>query len=1236
MKKIDNFTNLYKVTKTLKFKLIPVGKTEENFNNAKLLEIDEKRAENYIKAKMIIDKYFVSFIERNLSEVKSKKFIALLKKFNDLYFKKDKTDKEKDELKNQITKELRKEIVNCFEQDRAYDILFKGKEILEAILNDKNINEEEYNIISSFDKFSTYFSNFLTNRKNMFSEEEKVGTIAYRLIHENLPMFLSNINAFEKIKKELSTEIKELNKNIKDLSYGCKIEDIFTIDYYSICLSGLEISKYNAIIGGKSLENGEKVKGINEYINLYNQKIAVFNKEHKENKKQKLPLLKQLYKQILQEGEKISFVIDSIDTKEQVYEAIDKYLKNDEYKFIEIFNKLIECIKNINEYNLQKIYIDNKLITNVSQKIYGNYNIINMCFEKDYIDTHEKEKGKKKYEENLKKNLKSLKYSIGKIIEVTNKYYNEEKIEFCKNINDIIIQLKVEFDKCLIEYTKISKIKPEIRGKEKNIEIIKKLLDSIKNIYDYFSVFIIKDLDVDLDEYFYADLSNLQKIEGIIHLYNIVRNYVTKKPYSTDKIKLNFENPTFLNGWDVNKESDNSGVLLIKDGLYYLGIMNKNSNKIFKEAPISKTEKNSYCKINYKLLPGPNKMLPKVFLSTKGIETYNPSKELIKKYNAGTHKKGENFRVKDMQILIDYFKDCINKHEDYSLFKFKYTNTNKYEDLSQFYREVEHQGYKITYINISDEYINEKIENGELYLYQIYNKDFSKYSHKNGNKNLHTLYFEQLFDEENLKDVVYKLNGEAEVFYRKKSIEYKVTHPKNTELENKNPLNKNKSSKFKYDLIKDKRFAFDQMELHIPITINFKSEDNLYDNAVNNEIKKCKDNYIIGIDRGERNLIYVVVINERGEIIEQISFNEIVNNYNNQEYKTDYHNLLDKKEVDRDKSRKNWTTIENIKELKEGYISQVVHKICELVEKYDAIIVMEDLNSGFKRGRIKVEKQVYQKFEKMLIDKLNLYVNKNKKPDEMGGLRKAYQLTRPYEGNAKMHFQNGIIYYIAPWNTSKIDPTTGFVNLFRFSNYNSVNDRKKFFEKMDDIRYNEKEKYFEFKFNYNNFENTDSDYKKEWIVCTVGGRIKTFRNEKKNNQRDTEEVMLNDEYIKLFDKNDIDYKQNIKEQILNKNDKVFFDNLFFLFKLTLQMRNTKPDTDIDYLISPVKNGKGLFYNSIVSKKNNEKLPFDADANGAYNIARKGLMIVKRIKEGVEKKLTVISNSEWLEFAQNQK
>ena len=57
-----------------------------------------------------------------------------------------------------------------------------------------------------------------------------------------------------------------------------------------------------------------------------------------------------------------------------------------------------------------------------------------------------------------------------------------------------------------------------------------------------------------------------------------------------------------------------------------------------------------------------------------------------------------------------------------------------------------------------------------------------------------------IFDEKNLQDVVYKLNGEAEVFFRKASIDEKdiIKHGANKPIENKNKLNDKKKSVFNY------------------------------------------------------------------------------------------------------------------------------------------------------------------------------------------------------------------------------------------------------------------------------------------------------------------------------------------------------------------------------------------------------------------------------------------------------
>jgi CRISPR-associated protein Cpf1 len=64
-----------------------------------------------------------------------------------------------------------------------------------------------------------------------------------------------------------------------------------------------------------------------------------------------------------------------------------------------------------------------------------------------------------------------------------------------------------------------------------------------------------------------------------------VRNYLTKKPQSEiNKLKLNFENSTLAGGWDVNKETDNSCIILQDEKkVQYLAILRNEDKKIFEQ-----------------------------------------------------------------------------------------------------------------------------------------------------------------------------------------------------------------------------------------------------------------------------------------------------------------------------------------------------------------------------------------------------------------------------------------------------------------------------------------------------------------------------------------------------------------------------------------------------------------------------------------------------------------------------
>ena len=128
MKKIDNFTGCYSLSRTLRFKLIPQGKTQEHIELKRLLDEDEKRAEDYKKAKKIIDKYHIAFIDRILHQIK----LSELQNYIELDAVSNKDEKQKKDLLK-IEEQLRKEISNSFKKDEEYKKIF-GKEIIETIL----------------------------------------------------------------------------------------------------------------------------------------------------------------------------------------------------------------------------------------------------------------------------------------------------------------------------------------------------------------------------------------------------------------------------------------------------------------------------------------------------------------------------------------------------------------------------------------------------------------------------------------------------------------------------------------------------------------------------------------------------------------------------------------------------------------------------------------------------------------------------------------------------------------------------------------------------------------------------------------------------------------------------------------------------------------------------------------------------------------------------------------------
>lgn len=132
----SSFTNLYSLSKTLRFKLVPIGKTYDNIVASGILDEDRHRAESYKKVKVIIDDYHKAYIESVLDgyrlPVKSQGKLDSLEEYFYYYHLGQKSDKERDTFKK-IQAALRKCIAKQLKNSERFSRIFK-KELIQQDL----------------------------------------------------------------------------------------------------------------------------------------------------------------------------------------------------------------------------------------------------------------------------------------------------------------------------------------------------------------------------------------------------------------------------------------------------------------------------------------------------------------------------------------------------------------------------------------------------------------------------------------------------------------------------------------------------------------------------------------------------------------------------------------------------------------------------------------------------------------------------------------------------------------------------------------------------------------------------------------------------------------------------------------------------------------------------------------------------------------------------------------------
>ncbi len=846
---------------------------------------------------------------------------------------------------------------------------------------------------------------------------------------------------------------------------------------------------------------------------------------------------------------------------------------------------------------------------------------------------------------------------------------------------------KSEFQKCLDKYEKTKRQAEKMITEEKvykkndaQIEKIKAYADAtFLEVYQMIKYFALekgkkKIIDLETDDSFYNSFGEYYNDYRIKDYYDEFRNYLTKKDFlgrllfpafggqdnreqkhllskrntdGAEKISLNFDF-SHDHKWGflafLFRQNKNE---------YYIGIPLKGNNFKFKECKVNgKFEKMEYVQLKFKTLAG---------------------KGYVRDFKMKYSLQEDQEAIANVKTLIK--KQYLDKCPLLSCVLEK--NYPSKKEFGKYVNELLDASYSAKFISISEN-ILEINEKGDMFLFKINNKDFRT----TGIPNLHTQYFNLLFKQSS--PAILKLNSEIELFFRPEIKNLPIREKKGKRMTFVDKRDKNKEK----EVLPHRRYAEDKIFLHMSIIQNFGKEKikndtkamrgyaKKFNARINEKILNSGVN-IIGIDRGENHLAYYSVIDQTGKIIESESLNKIYlkdkdgnpifrkDEQGNMIDYIDYLKLLGTKAGNRDEARKNWKTIENIKELKNGYISQVVRKICNLIIEYNAIVVFEDLSGGFKRSRMKIEQQVYQKLELALVKKLNYLANKNAKENEAGHFLKAYQLTSPIATYADIGKQTGMIFYTQASYTSKTCPQCGFrknISFYFETKQKAVDEIKK----IKSFGYEPKKNRFKIEYNLSDFIKEEKKSKKErnnllfqkekrkdnFVIYSDVIRYKW--RDKKINEKDLKqgekiyktekenrgtviEYDITECLAGLLKQNNIFCKDNdLKNAIITNKDLTseFYKEFFYYLFLIANTRNSVSSTDIDYIRCPQC--------GFDSRNNFQRHKFNGDANGAYNIARKGIMILEKIKQykkenGSLEKISwgylVIGIDEWDKFVQ---
>ena len=799
----EDMINLYPLQKTLCFELIRIDKdgriskdlepiidekTREHVEKHKIVEHAKKKLEDVKEVQYLLDSIHRDIIEESLENLSKdrnfndylKKYINLQKDINAKYKRLNSIKKKKGKKYNEITKDIQDK-ENQFNQNKnnIFSIVreyFINNDKYEKIFDDKKRGEllkekfpEKIELISSFDSFNSDFEEYDERLKYIYQDDVTRYDDRFKDIYEE--------NDYKKYTAYKSIPYRLINYN------------------FPIFIKNAEI--------------------LNDYIR--NNRITMYISKDKELELSNISKFPCFFVLIPKDED---FELSDIILKHEAIRNIDEFAHYITGAGIKNYNDFIKEInQEITKYNqrqyengkrtgkeysylshlgLFKDLFDLEQDTDILTKIYSDKELV------DIIKTFSSED-----------NLKEFKDVF---INIDQKY-NLEQL-YIKN-GDYLNKLGLNTKKINKSYIQLSELKSELKSQNVCETISNKAIELVKNFDNALRDENLKEILAKFDGF--DELDELKKFE-ILSVRDLGRHKDKKKNKEEINCIENFLDSIkkiseFVSLFMPKKSEDRH---LINFDKINFDIYNKiNPERLAKIDQIYNHVQSYFTQKKYSTKKIRLNFDVDSFLETWDIDKIDSDLKniLIKEEESylGT------ILIKKENGIKKYFLGIINK-ENFSGFEYVEEAENNYEPMickkEEDVTNSTSDNNKKEKAYISRECIKNMVERDELYLFQISNKHLRKDYYKN--KNFHTIYWNNVFDDYNKKNKIFTINGEAKLFYRPKSLEREITHPKGQDIPNK--TNPKEISNFNIDLIKDKRYTENKLLLYIPVTININSQ----------------------------------------------------------------------------------------------------------------------------------------------------------------------------------------------------------------------------------------------------------------------------------------------------------------------------------------------------------------------------------------------------------------------------